>query len=34
MDPGATFDFTASKAGTISYVCNFHPGMTGTINVT
>jgi plastocyanin len=34
MDPGATFDFTASKAGTISYLCSFHPGMTGTINVT
>ena len=23
-----------SKAGKISYVCSFHPGMTGTINVT
>ena len=34
MDPGATFEFTAEKAGTISYVCSFHPGMTGTINVT
>jgi len=34
MEPGATFDFTAEKAGTISYVCSFHPGMTGTINVT
>jgi plastocyanin len=31
---GATFDFEAAKAGTISYVCTFHPGMTGTINVT
>ena len=30
---GATFDFKAAKAGTISYVCTFHPGMTGTINV-
>jgi len=34
MEPGATFDFTAEKAGTISFVCRFHPGMTGTINVT
>jgi len=34
LDPGATFDFTAEQAGTIGYVCNFHPGMTGTINVT
>ena len=34
MDPGATFEFTAEEAGTISYVCSFHPGMTGTINVT
>jgi plastocyanin len=34
MDPGASFEFTASKAGTISYICSFHPGMTGTINVT
>jgi plastocyanin len=34
MEPGATFDFTAEKAGTISYVCEFHPGMTGTITVT
>jgi plastocyanin len=34
MEPGATFDFTAEKAGTISYVCQFHPGMTGTITVT
>ena len=34
MEPGATFEFTAEKAGSISYVCEFHPGMTGTINVT
>ena len=34
MDAGARFEFTASKAGKISYVCSFHPGMTGTINVT
>ena len=31
---GATFDFKATKAGTFSYVCIFHPGMTGTLNVT
>ena len=31
---GATFDFKPTKAGTISYVCTFHPGMTGTLNVT
>ena len=31
---GATFDFKAETAGTISYVCTFHPGMTGTLNVT
>ena len=30
---GATFDFKAAKAGTISYVCTFHPGMTGTVNL-
>lgn len=34
MEPGATFAFTAEKAGTISYLCEFHPGMTGTITVT
>jgi len=34
MAAGAEFSFTADKAGQISYVCAFHPGMTGTINVT
>jgi plastocyanin len=34
LDQGAKFSFTASKVGKISYVCEFHPGMTGTINVT
>jgi plastocyanin len=34
LDQGAKFSFTAKKAGKISYVCEFHPGMTGTINVT
>jgi plastocyanin len=33
LDAGASFDFTAEKPGTISYLCSFHPGMTGTINV-
>jgi plastocyanin len=30
---GATFDFTADKAGTIKYECTLHPGMTATITV-
>jgi plastocyanin len=30
---GDTFTFTADKAGTVSYVCTFHPGMQGTIEV-
>ena len=33
MEPGASFTFKPTKAGTIAYVCNFHPSMTGTINV-
>jgi plastocyanin len=33
MAPGATFTFEASEAGTFSYVCTFHPGMQGTIEV-
>ena len=33
LAPGATFEFTAEKAGTVSYVCTFHPGMQGTIEV-
>jgi plastocyanin len=33
MAPGDTFTFTASDAGTFSYVCTFHPGMQGTISV-
>jgi plastocyanin len=33
MDAGATFEFTPAKPGTIRYVCLFHPGMTGTLNV-
>jgi plastocyanin len=33
LEPGKSFTFTADKAGTISYVCNFHAGMQGTIQV-
>lgn len=33
MAPGARFTFEASEAGTFSYVCTFHPGMEGTIEV-
>ncbi|HXE44140.1 MAG TPA: plastocyanin/azurin family copper-binding protein [Conexibacter sp.] len=31
---GGTFSYTATKAGTIHYVCTIHPGMDGTIVVT
>jgi plastocyanin len=31
---GGTFSYTPTSAGTISYVCTIHPGMTGTIIVT
>ena len=34
MDPGATFDYTPTAAGTIKYVCTIHAGQTGTITVT
>jgi plastocyanin len=30
---GATYAFTPTKAGTISYVCTIHPGMDGTLVV-
>jgi plastocyanin len=33
MAPGDTFTFTASEAGSFSYVCTFHPGMQGTLEV-
>ena len=33
LAPGKTFSFTAETAGTGTYVCNFHPGMQGTIAV-
>jgi plastocyanin len=31
---GKTFEFTADKAGTITYTCTLHPGMDGTLTVT
>jgi plastocyanin len=31
--PGDTFTVTLDTAGTVSYVCTFHPGMQGTIEV-
>jgi plastocyanin len=34
LEQGASFSFTATKAGKLDYVCLFHPGMTGTLNVT
>ena len=33
LEAGGTFSYLTKKAGTISYVCEFHPGMTGTITV-
>jgi plastocyanin len=30
---GQTFTTTVEEAGTISYVCTIHPGMTGTLTV-
>ena len=33
LSPGDRFTFTAEKAGTVSYVCVFHPGMQGKIEV-
>jgi plastocyanin len=31
---GGTFSFTPTKAGTITYECTIHPGMTATLKVT
>ena len=31
---GESYEFTAKKAGKISYVCTIHPGMDGTLTVT
>ncbi len=33
LDKGMTYSFTFTKAGTYSYVCSYHPNMTGTIVV-
>jgi plastocyanin len=33
LDQGRSFTYTPKKAGTIKFVCDFHPGMTGTISV-
>ena len=33
LAPGDTFTFEASEKGSFSYVCTFHPGMQGTIEV-
>ena len=33
LAPGDSFTFKADRAGTVSYVCLFHPGMQGTIEV-
>jgi plastocyanin len=33
LDQGASFSYVAKKAGTIKFVCSFHPNMTGTITV-
>ncbi len=34
VDPGATYSFTFTKAGTYHYHCSIHPSMTGTVTVT
>jgi plastocyanin len=33
LAPGDEFTFEASEKGSFSYVCTFHPGMQGTIEV-
>jgi len=33
LEQGKSFSYTAKKAGTIKFVCDFHPSMTGTITV-
>jgi plastocyanin len=33
MAPGAQYSFKFTTAGTFQYVCTFHPGMVGTVNV-
>jgi plastocyanin len=34
LDPQLQFSFTAESVGAVTYHCNFHPWMTGTITVT
>ena len=34
LEKGNEFTFKPTKAGKIAYVCTFHPGMVGTLNVT
>jgi plastocyanin len=34
VNPGATYTFTFSKAGTYHYHCSIHPEMVGTVTVT
>ena len=31
---GKTYEYKATKAGTVKYVCTVHPGMEGTLTVT
>jgi plastocyanin len=33
LEPDGRFEYTFTEAGTYNYVCNLHPGMTGTIIV-
>lgn len=33
LAPGASKTITVAKAGTFSYICSFHPFMTGTVTV-
>ena len=33
IEPGKSWSATLRKAGTVAYVCTFHPGMTATLTV-
>src|SRR4051812_24526739 len=33
LNPGDHFDWLANAAGTVTYHCNLHPGMTGTLEI-
>jgi len=33
-NPPGMFSYTFASAGTYTYFCSYHPGMTGTITVT